>query len=222
MAGQRSVGSGDWVIQPETWRSQQTTTAGMFYVNNGSVLVTPLTVSGDWYNSAGDQMERFREMEFQEKAVQVRGDIWLHLVPRQGGTFLEMVNTTFSFLVILRITRWKSEADDQNDMLINLTYDMRRPQNANDIYVWQRMVTFTNVYEEGIWTGVNRIKPANLVYNIPVMAKFQRVLTGQDNMWLMVQFVPFHTTPAWDMATPYDSAINHRLVVTPYLRTYLI
>lgn len=220
MAGQRSGGNGDWVIQPETWRRQATIADEMFYVENGSVLVTPLTVSGDWYNSAGDQMERFREMEFTEKAVATRGDIFLHLIPTDEAPWEQLVDQTFSMMVILRITRWKSEADDQNDMLVNLTYDMRRPQNANDPYVWQRIVHFTNIYEQNV-SGTSRIAVLNPVRQVPVQISYQRLLTGQDNMWLMVQFVPFHLTAAWNQGTPYSSSVNARICVTPYLRTYL-
>lgn len=219
MVGRRN--RGDWVIQPETWKDSTNDPAQMYYVPIGNIFGFPLTVSTDWYNTAGDQMERYREMEMTEKAVCTRGDIWLHLVPQPQESWQAVLGTQFSTVVVLRITRWTQTPNDQNEVMSPTFVDFREAAFANDEYVWQRQTHFTNltVYDS-VSVSTNRIGPLNIVRQIPVMARYQRRLGGLDNMYLFVQWSVFHGAPAWNYEEPYTLP-QARLAVTPYLRTFV-
>lgn len=225
MAGRQSRTNGDWVIQPESWRGPALDPSNLYTLSPYSILSVPLTVSGDWYNSAGDQMERYREMEFSEKAVAIRGDLFLHLVPGPESTWDRILTASWTYLVMARITRWKVAADDQNDTLSPTTWDLRQAFNANDTYVWQQCTHFTNVYDP-TWFTTHQLGFPRFVQQMKVNARYQRRLEGQDNMILLVAYGIFHTDAAWLgwMEDPYLTEPNGAtptLVVTPYLRTYI-
>lgn len=222
MAGQ-SRQSGDWVIQPETWTEPRSDPTDVYYINTGEVFVAPLTVSGDWYNTAGDQMERYREMEQSEVAVATRGDIWLHWVPQPEGTWLTALAQSVSSVCIARITRWKNDSQDQNDTLLPTVFSLREAAEANDPYVWQQMRHFTNVrVYDPVTVTSSVVNGPSLVQHIPVNARYKRKLEGQDNMVVMVEWGVFHLTQAWDMAQPYTTPTEWRLAITPYLRTFIV
>jgi len=210
---------GDWVVQPETWFPPQTEADQMYYMSNGEGWGLPLTVGAEWLDSAGDLQERFRELQSAEMAVATRGDIFFHLVPLDGETWEALLTRPFTFSVIARITRWTQTPGVQANPEVPLDWDLRAPDYANDQYVWQQMVEFTNVYDDTLFAN-HRVQPTRLTAHMRVNARYKRTIKGQDNMYLFTHMANFHSTTAWNWQVPFSNP-QGRIAVTPRLRTFL-